>query len=203
MWLANFHSVEGALDDRAEAKCALRAKALAARDALDAEWRAEASVRIAERALTGLSGAQVVGAYLPIRSEVDPRPLMRLIAKRDIALCVPAIVGHRLEFRELAHDAALEPQGLGTHAPGASARVLRPELLLVPLAGFDRRGHRLGYGRGFYDRAIARLLKDGAPLTTVGLAFAAQEVEAVPDDPFDIALDAIVTEQEWVRPTAG
>nr|WP_209740454.1 5-formyltetrahydrofolate cyclo-ligase [Aureimonas populi] len=189
------------MHDRPSAKGALRRELLARRDGLAPEFRANASRLVAGRILAGFGVAPaILGAYLPIRSEVDPRSLMTVLAERGARVCAPAIKGDHLEFREWTPAAVLEPQGLGTRAPGPAAPVLRPEILLVPLAGFDRRGHRLGYGRGFYDRAIARLRADGAPLLAIGLAFSAQEVPAVPDDPFDIALDAIVTEAEWVRP---
>ena len=180
-----------------QAKSRLRREALSRRDALDISRRIEASYAIADAAMAEWPQAEfsILGGYLPIRSEVDPRPLMALAADRRLRLAVPAIVGDDLEFRALERGAALEPQGHGTHAPGNGAERLRPDILLVPLAAFDRRGHRIGYGGGFYDRAIAALAADGRPLLTIGLAFAAQEVDAVPEEPFDIRLDRIVTEQ--------
>ncbi len=74
--------------------------------------------------------------------------------------------------------------------------------MIVPLAAFDRRGHRIGYGAGHYDRAIARALSDGHPLLTVGVAFSVQEIPLIPDEPHDRPLDWIVTECEIIA-TSG
>lgn len=168
---------------------------------MDEGRRIEASLAIADRAMENWPAGDhcVLGGYLPIRSEVDPRPLMVLAADRRMQLAVPAIVGRTLDFRMLERGAPLVPQGHGTVAPGESALRLRPDILLVPLAAFDRRGHRIGYGGGFYDRAIAALREGGRRPITVGLAFATQEVETVPDEAFDVALDLIVTEAETIR----
>ncbi|KAB0678005.1 5-formyltetrahydrofolate cyclo-ligase [Aureimonas leprariae] len=180
--------MSGSSDEKAR----LRGEALARRDAMPETARIEASLEVAERVVDELSfdPSAVVSGFLPIRSEIDPRPLMAALADRGARICVPAIVEDRLEFRELVRGAPLVPQGFGTYAPGEGTAVLRPTLMLVPLAAFDRRCHRIGYGRGYYDRAIAAL----RPLATVGLAFACLEVAAVPDEPHDVALDFVVTE---------
>lgn len=176
---------------------------LAARDALDVGFRIEASLAIADNALRNWPDVarHVLGGYLPIRSEVDPRPLMAMASDRRLRLAVPAIVGPSLDFRALERGAPLVPQGHGTHAPGDTAERLSPGILLVPLAAFDRRGHRIGYGGGFYDRAIAALYGAGFRPVTIGLAFHAQEIDAVPDEPFDVPLDMVVTEAGVVCPS--
>ncbi|GGD94476.1 5-formyltetrahydrofolate cyclo-ligase [Aureimonas endophytica] len=184
--------MSGSLSEKAR----LRAEALARRDAMDGAARIEAGFAVAETVAADLAfePGTVVSGFLPIRSEIDLRPLMAILADRGARLCVPAIVGEDLEFRELRRGAALEPQGFGTYAPGADAPVLDPAIMLVPFAAFDRRGHRIGYGRGYYDRAIARLASAGRPPRTLGLGFAVQEVPRVPDEPHDAALDLIATE---------
>jgi 5-formyltetrahydrofolate cyclo-ligase len=78
--------------------------------------------------------------------------------------------------------------------PGPDAPVLDPEILLVPLSAFDRRGHRIGYGAGHYDRAIDLLKQKGMHPKLIGIAFDCQEVAHVPDEPHDVSLDAILTE---------
>ena len=88
--------------------------------------------------------------------------------------------------------------GFGLSEPGADAPLVEPDALVVPLAAFDRHGGRVGYGRGYYDGAIARLSRD-RPVLTVGVAFACQGVEAVPMEPHDRPLDHIVTEDGPVR----
>lgn len=179
----------------------LRREALARRDAMGGEARVEASLAIAERCAAELafSPGTIIGGFLPIRSEVDPRPLMALLADRGARLAVPAIVGAALEFRELVRGAELVPQKFGTFAPGPDAAVLDPTILLVPLAAFDRERHRIGYGRGFYDCAIAALRGKGIAPMLAGLAYAVQEVERVPAEAHDERLDIIVTETETVR----
>ena len=98
-------------------------------------------------------------------------------------------------FRELHRGAALVDMGFGTAGPGPEAGVVEPSLMLVPLAAFDARGHRIGYGAGYYDRAIARLQSNGHAPRLVGIAFDCQEVERVPDEPHDVVVPEILTER--------
>ncbi|MBB4004003.1 5-formyltetrahydrofolate cyclo-ligase [Aurantimonas endophytica] len=183
-------------DDIRDLKAELRRAALARRDAMTTEARIEASLAIADHvaALVDITPGMPVSGFLPIRSEIDIRPLMMTLADRGALLCVPAIVEGRLVFRQLVRGAPLEPQGFGTYAPGADAAIFDPELMLVPLAAFDRRGGRVGYGRGYYDGAIASLREKGMNPRLVGIAFAVQEVEHVPMESHDIFLDVVVTE---------
>ncbi|RIX98760.1 5-formyltetrahydrofolate cyclo-ligase [Aureimonas flava] len=193
------------MPDIAGRKAELRRDARARREAIAPALRIEAAFALAEHVAADevFDGLDVVGAYLPIGSEIDPRPAMTALADRRLRLAAPAIVAGELEFRELLRDGELERQGLGTVAPGAGARVLEPDVLLVPLLAFDRRGARIGYGRGFYDRAIARLLAVRPRLVTVGLAFDAQEVDEVPVEPHDRFLDRILTESGVRIPSAS
>lgn len=181
-------------------KSALRREALARRDALLAEIRGTAAEAVADGVLSvlGTGTPGIVAGYMPIRSELDPRPAMRRLAERGFSLSLPRISGDDLDFHDAPPDAALVRGPFGLTEPEAASRTVRPGVLLVPMAAFDRRGHRIGYGRGFYDRAIARLLREGGVLT-VGLAFAVQEVTAVPAETHDRALDWIVTEREVMR----
>jgi 5-formyltetrahydrofolate cyclo-ligase len=178
-------------------KKTLRQEALARRDALDPAWRIEASLAMAETgaALLPVAPGTVVSGFWPMRSEVDVRPLMAALRERGALLCLPAILDRTtIVFRELVRGAALVDMGFGTAGPGPEAAVLEPGLLLVPLAAFDARGHRIGYGAGYYDRAIARLQAAGRNPDLVGIAFDCQQVERVPDEPHDVILPAILTE---------
>ena len=158
--------------------------------------------RAAALALAGLAdglglpeGACVAG-YWPLEGEIDPVPLMEVLAARGHVLALPVVTetGGVLQFRRWAPGEDLEPGPHGTRHPAASQGFITPTILLVPLLAFDRRGFRLGYGGGYYDRTLAQLRRGGI-LLAIGLAFAAQEVESVPTDPWDIALDFIATEQ--------
>ena len=81
--------------------------------------------------------------------------------------------------------------------PAAAALLVEPDLLFVPLAAFDRRGHRIGYGGGHYDRAL-KLLRAKGPIRAVGVAYAVSEIDPMPDEPHDERLDLILTEREWI-----
>ncbi|HEY8384499.1 MAG TPA: 5-formyltetrahydrofolate cyclo-ligase [Microvirga sp.] len=183
-----------------EIKARLRADALARRDALDEGFRAEASAQVAERvlALPDLKGLQPVGAFWPIRSEIDTLPILDALAARGQTLCLPVVAKPTMLFRAWAPGTALVRGGFGVSAPPPEAPVVRPRALLVPLAAFDRQGGRIGYGKGHYDGAIAALEAEG-PLLTIGVAFAAQEVASVPLEPHDRCLDCIVTEADLIR----
>ncbi len=151
--------------------------------------RLQAALRMPERA--------VVSGYWPMRGELDPRPVLLALAAAGHELCLPVVAGKGLPllFRAWAPGDELVSGTFGAEVPAPEAPVLQPSFLLVPLLAFDRRGYRLGYGGGFYDRTLAALRRAGE-VTAVGLAFAAQEVEEVPAAATDERLDWIVTEHE-------
>jgi 5-formyltetrahydrofolate cyclo-ligase len=181
-------------------KDALRREAFARRDALDREVRRAAALAIRDRALElpELRDRQIVGAYWPIRSEVDPRPLMRALIRRGQDVALSQILHPHLSWRLWRPGDVLIKGGFGVREPGPDAPECFPVALLVPLAAFDRRGGRVGYGKGHFDRAIAAL-SEMHPVLTVGLAYAAQEIEHAPGEPHDRRLDVIVTEAEVIR----
>lgn len=179
------------------AKANLRVKILGARDGLSIEWRAKASLSIDRigAPLIDIADGEIVSGFFPIRSEVDIRPLMTSLEKKGARLCLPVVKDREtLEFRELLPGADLVETGFGTVGPGPEAAVLQPQLMLVPLAAFDKTGHRIGYGAGYYDRAIARLRRVGLSPRLIGVAFDMQEVDEVPHDSHDVAMPAILTD---------
>ncbi|WP_367717528.1 5-formyltetrahydrofolate cyclo-ligase [Nitratireductor sp. GISD-1A_MAKvit] len=179
-----------------EFKKQLRAAALARRGALDAGWRAEIGERLPAHAdaLSPAAGG-VVSGFWPMRSEMDVRPLMAALAERGARIALPAILNNTtIVFREYLPGAPMVDMGFGTLGPGEDAPVLDPDVMLVPLAAFDARGHRIGYGAGYYDRAIARLKAKGRTPRLIGIAFDCQEVEHVPDEEHDQPLSEILTE---------
>jgi 5-formyltetrahydrofolate cyclo-ligase len=179
-------------------KSTLRAAALAARDALSSEHRAAAAQAIAVRGLPiEIMPGAVVAGYSPIRSEIDPAPLMRKLAAPGVQLALPAIIAgdQPLKFRAWSPNDRLRRGPLGILEPPPDAAEIIPDILLVPLAAFDRLGHRIGYGAGHYDRTLAQLRQLKA-ITAIGVAFAAQQVEAVPALLHDVALDYVLTETQ-------
>src|SRR5258705_8260182 len=179
-------------------KATLRAAALAARDAIGSERRAAAAQAIALRGLPfEITPGAVLAGYSPIRSEIDPVPLMRKLAVPGVQLALPAIVAgdQPLKFRAWSPNDRLQRGRLGILEPSADAKEVIPDILLVPLAAFDRAGHRIGYGAGHYDRTLEQLRKIKA-IMAVGIAVAVQEVEAVPALLHDAALDYVLTETQ-------
>ena len=180
------------------AKATLRAAALAARDALSETRRAAAARAIARRGLpVELAPGAVVAGYSPIRSEIDPTPLMQALAAKGARLALPVITqrGQSLRFRVWHEGDRLLPGSLGILEPSPAAAEIVPDIVLVPLAAFDPTGHRVGYGAGHYDRTLAQLHKSRG-FAAIGLAFAAQEVAAVPALQHDVALDYVLTESK-------
>jgi 5-formyltetrahydrofolate cyclo-ligase len=183
-----------------ETKAGLRREALARRDALPPELRQAAAEAIALRAfpLDIQPGVRVSG-FSPIGSEINPLPLMRRLAERGARLALPVVSGRGrpLVLRAWMPGEALGKGVWGIREPRAEAAEVDPDILLVPLAAFDRAGHRIGYGAGYYDLTLAGL-RARKPIVAVGLGYAAQEIAAVPATPRDARLDLVLTEREII-----
>jgi 5-formyltetrahydrofolate cyclo-ligase len=179
-------------------KAELRAAALARRDALSDAQRAAAAQAIAARGLpVAIGPGMLIAGYSPIRSEIDPIPLMRALAAQGALLALPVIAARDrpLIFRAWSPGETLARGQFGILEPLPEATELIPDIVLVPLAAFDRLGHRIGYGAGHYDRSLAPL-RAARKVVAIGVAFAAQEIEAVPMQPHDVALDYVLTEAQ-------
>ena len=179
-------------------KADLRAAALAKRDALSDEQRADAAQALAKRKLPfEIAPGMVVFGYSPIRNEIDPAPWMRKLAEQGARLALPAVLarGKSLAFRAWSPDNRLTLGPLGILEPSPAAAELVPDIMLVPLAAFDPQGHRIGYGAGHYDFTLEHLRKAKA-ITAIGVAFAVQQIKAVPALPHDVALDFVLTEKK-------
>jgi 5-formyltetrahydrofolate cyclo-ligase len=181
-------------------KAAIRQAALARRDALDAAERLKASRALAKPAASFFGDVQGkrVSGFWPIRSEIDPRWIMRELAQQGARLALPCIEAGRLVFREFAFGDRLRRAGFGLSEPSPELPEVIPAMMLVPMAAFDREGGRIGYGKGYYDGFIASLVERGSGPRTLGLAFACQEVPSIPIEPHDQLLDAILTEREFI-----
>jgi 5-formyltetrahydrofolate cyclo-ligase len=184
------------LNSSGPSKGDLRKIALDARDAMDAAARVTASEKLAARGLPfEVAAGTVVSGYSPIRSELDPAPLMRALAAQGAKLALPAVMarGKSLAFRAWSLSDRLTLGPLGILEPSPAMAELIPDIMLVPLAAFDRLGHRIGYGAGHYDYTFAHLRKTKA-VRGIGLAFAIQQIKAVPALAHDVALDYVLTE---------
>ena len=186
-------------------KKALRRQAAERRAQLFAE-AGDAGAKLRDVFLRSISfprkGAAVSG-FWPMGDEIDTRPLLRRVHELGYRCCLPVVVqkGQALKFRHWTPSTRLAPGGFGVFVPADTPEVT-PELLIVPLLAFDRQGWRLGYGGGFYDRTLAALRQSAKPLA-VGVAFAGQEVPAVPHGAGDARVDWIVTERAAFRVTGA
>jgi 5-formyltetrahydrofolate cyclo-ligase len=171
-------------------KAAARAEAFARRAEAFAAGQGQAAEILADY-LADQRG-RVLAGYMPMRSEIDPLPAM---AAHQGPVGVPVILEKAapLRFREWSPGCRLVEGAFKALIPEEGAWV-EPEVLIVPMLAWDRRGYRLGYGGGFYDRTL-ELLRSRGPVLAVGFAFAAQEMAEVPTDEFDQRLDAVVTEK--------
>ena len=148
------------------------------------------------------SAGDKVGIYYPIKDELDTWPLAEEIWRRGGRVLLP-VVGRKhsaLTFRDYKEGDRLIKGAFGAKIPEKAAIELTPDIVVTPLLAFDRRGGRLGYGGGFYDRTLEQL-RASNKVCAVGFAFGAQEVDAVPLGPLDQPLDWIVTEREAIRIT--
>ena len=136
-----------------------------------------------------------VAVYMPIGSEIDPRPLLGKLVAAGAKLALPCVLDDgSMIYRHYTRGDPLEKRAFGLLEPFHEVPEVFPTLILTPLLAYDRNGNRLGYGKGHYDRAIARL-REQSRAFVCGLAFHGQEVEAVPAEPHDVPLDWVMTER--------
>jgi 5-formyltetrahydrofolate cyclo-ligase len=178
----------------ADEKRALRKQLETAREAL---VMADAAAKAAER-FPIERVPRVVAGTLPMRSELDPRPLMKRLEVLGATLALPRTPkkGHPLVFHRWSSETQFVTSRFGVTEPVPETPIVEPDLLLVPLLAFDATGARLGYGGGFYDVAL-ETLRRSRTIFAVGFAYAGQEVPTLPTEPHDQRLDAVLTEREW------
>jgi 5-formyltetrahydrofolate cyclo-ligase len=189
-----------------DAKNELRMRLRAVRDDTDPvlreKWNAERTLHGVAALREHVQADTVVSAYWPMRSEADPRPLAFALAKLGATLALPIVRPTGMTFREWASAATLVAGGFGTTEPPAVAPLAVPTLVLAPLLAFDLAGNRLGWGKGYYDRALGELdaaaaRGEGVRPFVVGVAFACQQVDVVPATATDRRLDAVLTEHGY------
>jgi len=186
--------------EQQSAKAQLRAEAFAKRDALPADARAAAAEAIAVRPFPlAVKPGTIVAGFMPMKSEINPLPLLRKLAAAGAQLALPAIAGRGkpLIMRAYAFGDELARGQWGIREPRPEAAEVAPDILIVPLACFDRAGHRIGYGAGYYDMTI-HALRAKKPALAIGIGFAAQEIPKVPATERDARLDFVLTEREVI-----
>lgn len=187
-------------EEAAVAKAKLREAALERRQSLSPEIHADAKRILAARGLpVPITPESVVAGYWPIHGEIDPRPLLAALAGQGATTALPSIAAQHapLIFRVWREGDPVQRGALGISEPLSEADPVQPTIVLVPLSVFDRRGQRIGYGAGHYDRALG-LLRLHTHIIAIGLAFATQEIHEVPAEPHDVALDFVLTEREII-----
>jgi 5-formyltetrahydrofolate cyclo-ligase len=194
------HSLISTPEKIKDAKAQLRREAIARRDAMPARSRQLAAEAIAARVFPlAIAPGTILSGFMPLKSEINPLPLMRKLVDNGARLALPVVAGRGkpLIMRSWQWGEPLVSGVWGIREPGPTGPELQPDLLLVPLLAFDRRGYRIGYGAGYYDLTIAQL-RARKPIAAIGIAFAAQEIETVPKTAFDARLDLVLTENETI-----
>ena len=183
-----------------EEKAIIRRDAMTRRNALPADLRARAAEAIAMRPFpTALTRGTIMSGFMPLKSEINPLPLMRKLADAGVRLALPVIDGRGkpLIMRAFAFGDALNSAQWSIREPKPEAGEVVPDIMLVPLLAFDRAGRRIGYGAGYYDMTIAKF-RATKPVIAVGIAYAAQEIADVPVTERDARLDLVLTERETI-----
>ncbi len=183
------------MTDLIEIKAAARKAAFARRKEAHNAGGAGRGGHLSE-VLAGYRGVPMSG-YMPIRTEIDPLPVMaEAAAYGPVGVPVIENAGLPLKFSRWEPDCALKEGPFGAQIPEVDD-FFEPEIVIVPLVGFDRNGGRLGYGGGFYDRTL-ELLRSKRATLAIGFAYGAQEAENLPLEPTDQQLDMIITESEII-----
>lgn len=188
------------MNDLAGIKAAARKVALARRKAAHAA-AGPGCAAVLSSVLAGYRGVPLAG-YMAIRTEIDPLPAMEeAVGHGPVGVPVIQGPGLSLKFSRWSPGCALKEGAFGAMIPSVDA-YFEPKILIVPLVAFDRRGGRLGYGGGFYDRTL-EMLRTKRPTLAIGFAYAAQEADELPLEPTDQPLDMVVTEHEAIETGSG
>jgi 5-formyltetrahydrofolate cyclo-ligase len=180
----------------ADQKRELREAALARRDLMPPDDRVRAARKIAASPFpVDVPKGAIVSGFSPIKTEFNPVPLMRALAKAGARLALPKVMGRGkpLSLRAWSFGEPVVSGVWGIREPSPEAPEVAPDILLVPFTAFDRAGYRIGYGAGYYDMTLAAL-RAKKKIVAVGLGFAVQETKQVPVEAHDQRLDFILTE---------
>ncbi|MEM7633922.1 MAG: 5-formyltetrahydrofolate cyclo-ligase [Pseudomonadota bacterium] len=192
-------------DDQAisDAKKLARKAAGDVRKSAHERLKASAAQALADRGLdfAGDLAGKTVSGFIPYLSEIDTRPLLGQLGVLGCETCVPVVIANNtpLEFRVWSPGEPTVAGRWGIPIPPDGTPVVDPDVLLVPLLAYDTSGYRLGYGGGFYDRTLEKL-RSLKPVIAIGVAYSAQQVDAVVRGDHDQPLDWILTEKGPHKP---
>ncbi len=179
------------------AKNELRRQLKPQRETITSEEYEASRSKIAEIDLAPLSitSEKIVAGYYPVRREINCIKLLEKLHGRQITIALPVVRGDELSlhFKKWSPGDALKKGQLNILEPEGDAPNVTPDILFIPLLAFDKKGYRLGYGKGHYDRTLAEL-QNNASVTAVGIAYDTQEIPEVPFDQYDQRLDWILTQ---------
>lgn len=199
---------------RLDDKRALRRELKRKRQALSPYQQRQAAIALCQRLkrLPDIRRAKRISLYLPVNGEIDPTPLLPWLRQRNVEVYLPVLrpfSANSLWFVVYRATTPMVKNRFGIAEPcprfAANRRHRLPawalDTLIVPLVGFDAEANRMGMGGGFYDRSLAFMQRKGPAPTLIGVAHACQQVETLPVEPWDIPLNAVVSDQVTVRPT--
>lgn len=185
------------MTDISEFKRKLRSRLLEARETVEnRETLSEQAKTIFQNNIL-LQESDILAGFHPIGSEISPLPLL---ANQTCTVCLPVVIekAKPLIFYKWSVGEPLKKSTFGTKIPIEPIPLI-PNIIIVPLLGWDKSGARIGYGGGFYDRTLAELKKQGKILA-IGYAFDSQEVsEGIPTESTDVQLDGIVTQTRFIK----
>lgn len=183
---------------QAELKAQLRKACQQQRDALADEERQAYSKAFARHFLKhAKADSKVVAGYAAINNELDIMPLMAMLSNGDriCSLPVTSPPSRQLFFRRWHTGTKMVPGNYRIMMPSQESETVTPDIIILPMVGFDRHHQRIGYGAGYYDCTLRELRKKGYNPFTIGAAYSVQQVDRVPVEPHDEPLDMIITEK--------
>ena len=182
-------------------KNTLREKALKTRDAVFSADDGVAARNVAAQLimLPELDEVKIISGYYPINSELDCLVILKVLHAARFPIVLPTIVadGEPLQFRRWDMRAELVDGPFGTKQ--SRDEVVVPEIIIVPLAAFDLKGHRIGYGGGYYDRTLSDLRTNNPHTVAIGVAYDNQKLDSVPAEDYDQPLNMVITEKTIYR----
>ncbi|MEQ1789387.1 MAG: 5-formyltetrahydrofolate cyclo-ligase [Rickettsiales bacterium] len=179
----------------------IRKKLIADRLKIPLETAKQAADSLAEYLLSVIPMGVVVAGYCAIRGEIDAnKALISLLARGNkVALPVVTETGRTLKFLDHSSGEPLQIGKFGISCPQSHSPEIVPEVVIVPLVGFDISGNRLGYGCGYYDTTISSLRAKNKTMKIIGIAYNMQKLENIPTEPHDEKMNMVITEREIIN----